>query len=235
MCGFVGYEQATVVEYPEWIDALVEAPQLQFALKQWPDYNAYPAFGGDTSRRIPLLINENGEFKQVSAIWWFDTFSEDNITYIGKRTSFNARNLQSPFWKGALNKCRGLVLATQLGESKLVGKTKHQYLMQSKAPFMLGAIYKRLPNNDYACAIITRDAHPKMSPYHDKAFPLFLPFQNAFIDMWLGAANAQEPQIQSLLNEPILVPNLHVQRVKTYKHKQVIGNINATLISDLEQ
>lgn len=265
MCGFVSYEQATIREYPQWEAAMTSVAELklddsrakeslvknnvdsqlplQFMLSNWSAYSAYPAFGGDTNKRIPLLIKEDGELKRVEAIWWFDAscqkyqqyeqkHSASNITVLGRRTSFNARNLDSPFWKGALNKHRGVVFADHLGESKLVGKTKHQYLMRSNEPFLLGAVYRKLPNGDYCCAIITRDAHPKMTPYHDKAFPLFLPVDNDFIFLWLSEQSTEHAQIMHLLNAPKLFPSLHVQRVKTYKGKQLVGNVNDTLISD---
>lgn len=256
MCGFVSYEQATIKEYPQWEAAITEAisldsisstislgaqanSPLQYFLDNWPDYAAYPAFGGDVNKRIPLLILEDDKLKHVNAIWWFDAHCEQafdtdkNVTVLGRRTSFNARNLNSPFWKGALNHHRGIAFANQLGESKLVGKTKHQYLMRSNEPFLLGAIYRKLPNGDYCCAIITRDAHPKMTPYHEKAFPLFLPIDNHFLKLWLSSEKADTPLIQALLDEPKLYPDLHVQRVKTYKGKQTIGNTNALLTSDL--
>ncbi|MDT0593256.1 SOS response-associated peptidase family protein [Glaciecola petra] len=245
MCGFVSYEQATIKEHPQWEAAMTSVAQLplEFLLSHWRSYSAYPAFGGDTNKRIPLMIRENGELKRVEAVWWFDANCQEyqqsekgdstsNITVLGRRTSFNARNLDSPFWKGALNKHRGVVFANHLGESKLVGKTKHQYLMRSQEPFLLGAVYRKLPNGDYCCAIITRDAHPKMTPYHEKAFPLFLPVDNDFIGLWLSTQNAQHAQIQYLLNAPKLYPSLHVQRVKTYKDKQLVGNINDILLSD---
>jgi putative SOS response-associated peptidase YedK len=233
MCGFVSYENATIREYPQWTASIDLPETLSLLLDTWPDYQAYPAFGGDINKRVPLLICEEGVYKQVFAIWWFDAFSENEMTFLGKRTSFNARNLDSPFWNSALNNNRALVLATHLGESKLVGKTKHQYLMQSQQAFMLGAVYRKLENGDYCCAIITRDAHPKMTPYHEKAFPLFLPLEHAFLSLWLSEENANNSEIQSLLEAPKLFPTLHVQRVKTYKSKQVIGKISNTLLSDV--
>lgn len=233
MCGFVSYENATIREYPKWTDDLNFTSSLSAVLQTWPNYQGYPAFGGDTQKRVPILVCEQGEYKQVSAIWWFDAFCEDNVSYLGKRTTFNARNLDSPFWKSALNRNRALVLATHLGESKWVGKTKHQYLMQSEQPFLLGAVYRQLENGDYCFAIITRDAHPKMTPYHEKAFPFFLPLQSDFLGLWLGEEPANNNEIQTLLEAPKLFPTLHVQRVKTYKNKQAVGNINDILVSDV--
>jgi putative SOS response-associated peptidase YedK len=233
MCGFVSYENATIREYPEWVDAISDNNSLLNLFNTWPDYKAYPAFGGDVSKTIPLLISENNESKIVNAVWWFDAFCEEQQTFLGKLTSFNARNLDSTFWKGALNHHRGIVLANYLGESKRVGKTKHQYLMQGEAPFLLGALYKKLANGQYCCAIITRDAHPKMTPYHDKAFPLFLPIKASFIDTWIGNDDANNDSVRALLDKPVLFPSLHVQRVKTYKGRQKIGQTDELLVSDL--
>ncbi|MGQ8366236.1 SOS response-associated peptidase family protein [Glaciecola sp. 1036] len=229
MCGFIGYDERTITETPDLFDKL---NSLSDCIARIPSYSAYPAFGGDLSKRIPLIIEDDG-IKLVNAIWWFDAYQNNDLaTALGNRTSFNARNLQSPFWRAALKHQRGIVLASSIGESKLVGKTKHQYLMQSKSPFLLGALYKKLPNNDYACAVITRDAHPKMEAYHDKAFPLFLPVLSHFLDKWLLAKGEIPSEVEQLLESPKLFPNLHVQRVKTYKSGQPMGKISENLISD---
>ncbi|MEM0911756.1 MAG: SOS response-associated peptidase family protein [Pseudomonadota bacterium] len=130
-------------------------------------------------------------------------------------------------------KCsRGLVIASNIGESKVVGKTKHQYLMQSQQPFLLGALYRKLNNGDYTCAIITRYAHPKMEAYHDKVVPLFLPNDNNFVQAWLTQKDTVPPEVDYLLNTPKLYPNLHVQRVKSYKSAIPVGNIEDHLSSD---
>ena len=230
MCGFISYDQATITSNEDWFARLGD---ISSQLKKIPSYSAYPAFGGDTNKRIPLVVNENSKLRLVDAIWWFD--GEANIrgqTQLGKLTSFNARNLERPFWKSALKRHRGIVLASSIGESKLVGKTKHQYLMQSHQGFLLGALYRKLDNGDYLCAIITRDAHPKMAPYHDKAFPLFLPNQEGFIATWLNAPEQVPNEVKHLLAEPKLFPNLHVKRVKSYKSAQPVGNVMDNLQSD---
>ncbi|GEM_PF-2166306 len=230
MCGFVSYDERTITENDSWLNRLTFIAKR---LQHINDYTAYPAFGGDTSRRIPLVVYENGDVKQVDAIWWFDAHvTEEGVTEIDKRTTFNARNLESSYWKSSLKRNRGLVIASKIGESKLVGKTKHQYLMQSQQPFMLGALYRKLQNGDYTCAIITRDAHPKMEAYHDKAFPLFLPNDDEFIRAWLIEKDTIPAKVDHLLNEPKLYPNLHVQRVKSYKSATPMGNINEHLDSD---
>lgn len=230
MCGFVSYDERTITTNDGWLSRL---KTIAGQLIRIDSYTAYPAFGGDINKRIPLLIYENSVLKQVNAVWWFDAHTDaDGITEIGKRTTFNARNLTSPFWASAVKQSRGLVIASRIGESKLVGKTKHQYLMQSQQPFLLGALYRQLTNGDYACAIITRDAHPKMAAYHDKAFPLFLPNDDLFIEAWLTAKGNVPAEVDHLLNAPKLYPNLHVQRVKSYKSAVPMGKVTDNLLSD---
>jgi putative SOS response-associated peptidase YedK len=91
--------------------------------------------------------------------------------------------------------------------------------MQSDNVFVLGALYQKFSDNKYSCAVITRDAHPKMEPYHDKAFPGFLPNDDEFLKLWLSKSVQQHPEIDYILNHPTLYPTLKVQRVKTYKDK----------------
>ncbi len=227
MCGYVSYESKPwngLSGQLESIVSLVEA------------YRAYPAFGGDTHKRIPIVVIDDGQLVVKKAIWWFDAFADQQgQSVLGRRTTFNARNLDSPFWKTALNHNRAVVLASELGESKKVGKSTHRFLMQSHSPFFLGALYRKLANGDYCAAVITRDAHPKFTPYHEKAFPFFLPPDDEFLTKWLWAAGAISPEVECILQAPILVPTLNVTRVKTYKNKEPIGQIRDTLVSDLKE
>lgn len=86
----------------------------------------YPAFGGDPGRQIRgLIIQQNGKPTLVDATWWFDCTARGDRLEVGKRTTFNARNLDSPFWTGPLRHHRGIVLATGIGESKKVNGRKH--------------------------------------------------------------------------------------------------------------
>jgi putative SOS response-associated peptidase YedK len=180
------------------------------------------------------VIEEEGQLKQVQATWWFDCFDTSEGLMVGNRTTFNARNLASPYWKNALQNHRGVVFASGIGESKLVGKTKHQYYMHSPTLFALGALYRKYANNQYSCAVITRDAHPKMEPYHDKAFPGFLPMNAEFLKLWLDKSVAKDNWIDQVLMDPVLYPSLDVQRVKTYKDKVPMKSPPAaTLVSDL--
>tara|TARA_R110000868_G_scaffold17423_2_gene76552 strand:- start:6 stop:710 length:705 start_codon:yes stop_codon:yes gene_type:complete len=214
MCGYIevnGERPEPIKQFPEREIA------NQFFSKSFKRY--YPAFGQDPNKTIDIVIEENGELKQVSATWWFDCSYSNFALNVGPRTTFNARNLESPYWKGSLQNNRAIVLATGLGESKVIGKTKHQYYMQSDDVFVLGALYRKFSHERYSCAVITRDAHPKMEPYHDKAFPGFLPNDDEFLKIWLSKSVQQHHKIDYVLNYPTLYPTLKVQRVKTYKDK----------------
>jgi putative SOS response-associated peptidase YedK len=214
MCGYVevnAERTGPIKQFPEREIA------NQFLSKSFKRY--YPAFGQDPNKTIDIVIEESGVLKQVSATWWFDCSDSNLALNVGTRTTYNARNLESPFWKGALKNNRAIVLATGLGESKVIGKTKHQYYMQSDDVFVLAALYQKFSHDRYSCAVITRDAHPKMEPYHNKAFPGFLPNNDKFLELWLSKSVQQHPEIDSVLNQPTLYPTLKVQRVKTYKDK----------------
>lgn len=230
MCGYIEYNG-------EWQDLNKPFAQRaithQFLSKTFKRY--YPAFGQDPSKTIDIVIEENGQLKQVSATWWFDCQDANFSLNVGSRTTFNARNLASPYWSGALKNNRAIVLATGLGESKVIGKTKHQYYMKSNDVFVLGALYRKFSHNRYSCAVITRDAHPKMEPYHDKAFPGFLPNQDEFLKLWLSQSVQQHPEIDYVLNHPTLYPTLEVQRVKTYKDKVPYKSFEPVILnSDIE-
>ncbi|WP_339721837.1 SOS response-associated peptidase family protein [uncultured Paraglaciecola sp.] len=214
MCGYIevdGERQQPVMQFPE------REISRRFFSKVFKGY--YPAFGQDANKTIDIVIEENGTLKQVAATWWFDCVDSIEGLRVGTRTTFNARNLDSPYWRGALHNNRAIVLATGIGESKIVGKTKHQYYMQSDEVFILGALYRKFSEGRYSCAVITRDAHPKMEPYHDKAFPTFLPNNDPFLKLWLSKSVQQHLAIDNELNHATLYPSLKVQRVKTYKDK----------------
>lgn len=230
MCGYLeinGERPSPVMQLPGFEEYLPFLP-----INETKAY--YPAFGSDPERTIDIVIKSSNGLQQVPATWWFDCSEAGDSLAVGKRTTFNARNLSSPFWRHALTHRRGIVFATGLGESKLVGKTKHQYYMQSEEIFALGTLYRQFNNGRYSCAVITRDAHPKMEAYHDKAFPCFLPMDAEFLDIWLDPNIETHPRIDSVLSHPMLYPSLEVQRVKTYKGKVPMKSPAPTvLVSDL--
>jgi putative SOS response-associated peptidase YedK len=230
MCGYIeidGEQQQSIMAFPE------REVVNQFTSRLFKRY--YPAFAQDPNNTIDIIIQENGVLKQVAATWWFDCSDSYEGLHVGTRTTFNARNLDSPYWQDALLYNRAIVLATGIGESKVVGKTKHQYYMQSDDVFVLGALYHKFSDGRYSCAVITRDAHPKMEPYHDKAFPCFLPNNDIFLKRWLSKSVQQHSDINNVLNYPTLHPTLKVQRVKTYKDKVPYKSFDSvTLNSDLK-
>jgi putative SOS response-associated peptidase YedK len=106
--------------------------------------------------------------------------------------------------------------------------------MESDDVFVLGALYRKFSYDRYSCAVITRDAHPKMEPYYHKAFPCFLPNNDQFLQRWLGQLVQQHPEINKVLNFPTLYPTIKVQGVKTYKDKVPYQSFSPVILpSDL--
>lgn len=141
----------------------------------------YPVFGPNPNKTIDIVIEENGVLKQIAVTWWFHCSDSQEGFHVGTRTTFNARNLESPYWQDGMLHNRVIVLATGIGESKRLDKTKLRYYMQSDDAFVLGALYCKFSVGIYSCAIITKGVHPKMAPYHDKAFPCFLSINDNFL------------------------------------------------------
>lgn len=178
----------------------------------------YPAFGGNPHRTIPNLIIPGARgVRTVDATWWFDCEEDDDTLAIGKLTTFNARNLESRYWKGAVKHSRGLVVATGLGESKYIDGKKHQFLMEGETPFFMGALYREFSNGLFSCAVITRDSHPRFDPYHDKAFPLFIPGDKEFVQSWLFEQDGVPDIVAHYLEEPKITVPLRVQEVSAFK------------------
>ena len=233
MCGYIG----RVTDNPFFQELMLQIGLQQLyqpLLSAAADIEQfYPAFGGNPQRLIRgLVIEEDGEKKLIDATWWFDCSENGDDLTVGKMTTFNARNLASPFWQGALQTNRAVVIATELGESKFQNRKKHQYLMQGERPFLLGALYRKFPNGKYSCAVITRDSHPKFEPYHEKAFPLFLPPDAEFIAKWLAKDVTELHEFDELLKSPKLYPALTVAEVKTFKAGKKVGE-DVFLASDL--
>jgi len=179
----------------------------------------YPAFGGDPTKVIKkLLIHEGGSVKVIDATWWFDCTTEGDTLRVGERTTFNARNLDSSFWRGALKHHRALVVATGLGESQAVSGKKQHYLMEAdQGAFLLGALYRKFSNGKYCCAVITRPALETFAQYHEKAMPLFIPAEKSAVAEWLNPDVEQSQRLQELLNRPVIAADLTVTPVKSFK------------------
>lgn len=186
----------------------------------------YAAFGGVASKQIKgMVIQENGQLKAVNATWWFDCTELDGTLVVNNsRTTFNARNLTSPYWKGAIRHHRGIAIATAIGEGKNInGKNRH-YFVEGQTPLLLGTVYRPFPNGLYSTAVITRDSHPRFEPYHDKAFPLFLPHDPQFLKLWLDNDIPEtHPAIAHLLVNPRIFNDLKITPVKTFKDAVATG------------
>lgn len=223
MCGYLR-RHIGPVDLREFLSSL-ELPQLEF---HFPDdgrpMHFYPAFGGVPERRIrDLIIQEEGELKTVDATWWYDCDAVGDTLRVNKLTTFNARNLQLKTWREAIEKRRGIALATELGEAIGPRGKEKRFFVQGRRPLLMGCVYQRFGNGLYSCAVITRSAHPRFTDFHDDAFPLMLPLDPAFLKLWLSDAPSEHPAIAALLEQPQIFTDLTVTPVKTYKDAEPKG------------
>lgn len=219
---------------PQTLEAFLELLGLKSYGVDWADNDPvldepilehfYPAFGGDVNKVIKrLLIKEDGELKLVDATWWYHAEEVHNQLILGPKRTFNARQLHLNFWRDAIKHHRAVAIVTGLGEGKKVeGKDKH-FLVTSERLMFLGAVYKKFPSGKYTCAIITRDEHPRFQPYHDHAFPLFLPPNLDFLKLWLSDAGDDHPGVAQLLANPRIFSDLTITPVKTFKGSVATG------------
>ena len=213
MCGFIGRRPKNI-RWDEFLDLLDEHTRKWSEMLKLHYGGFYPAFGTPDKQIKNLVIREDGKLKCVDATWWFECSEENGRLQVNNNlTTFNARNLKSPYWRQAIRHNRAIVMATELGEGK--GKTK--YLMESETPLLLGAVYRKFPNELYSTAVITRDSHPRFDQYHDKAFPLFLPLDYQFLKLWLSDEPETHPAIAHLLENLKVFNQLKVTPVKTFK------------------
>lgn len=184
-----------------------------------------PAFGGAAHNQIKgLIIQEESKLKTVDATWWFDCTESDGALVVNNnRTTFNARNLASPYWKGAIRHHRGIAVVTAIGEGKMIDSKNRHFFVEGETPLLMGAVYRPYPKSLYSTAIITRDAHLRFDKYHDKAFPLFLPPDPQFLKLWLSDAPETEPGIADLLANPKIFNRLKITPVKTFKDAVATG------------
>lgn len=176
--------------------------------------NFYPAFGKNPNRLINNLIVSQD--KTVDATWWYDCHEDGDTLRVGDRTTFNARNLDSPYWKAAIRQRRALVIGTAIGESNKVGSTNEHYLMKAKKGLLIGAVYREFSNGLYSTAVITRPPHDRFSQYHEKSIPFFLPHNKDFVAAWL-ADDMDDPRLIAELDNARIQTDLDVSRVKTFK------------------
>lgn len=236
MCGYCK-QRVSQEDLDEYVNAYQRA-KASFNFPVGPEpltRHFYAAFGGAANKQIrDLIIREDGAVKTVDATWWYQCSEVDGELVVDNSlTTFNARNLENRYWRDGIRNRRAIVVASAIGEGKiekildeqgnLVKMKKHNYLVEVDTPLYIGAVYRRYPNNLYSTAIITRNEHPRFSPYHDKAFPLFLPADPAFLELWLSDEPETHPVIAHLLENPKIFNRLKITEVKTFKDAKAIG------------
>lgn len=206
--------------------ALLEMPQLEFHFPEdGKPQHFYPAYGGVPERQIKdLIIREEGQLKTVDATWWYDCYpAGDTLRVNNAKPTLNARNLHLKYWREAIQYRRGIAVGTSIGEAIERDGKKRQFYVEGESLLLLGCVYQRFPNGRYSCAVITRDAHPRFKDYHDDAFPLMLPHDPTFLNLWLSDTPETHPAIAALLDQPKIFTNLTVTPVKTYKDAVPLG------------
>ena len=113
-----------------------------------------------------LITHEDGQFNFSEALWWYQLrYSHNGLIADESITSFNARELHKPLWRDAIRYRRGLIIATEIGESQ----EDKRYLMKSDNAFGLGVIYKDWKIDNMilrSMAVITRPPHERLSLIH---------------------------------------------------------------------
>ncbi len=227
ICGFI----QRITDSPDVI-ALLEDVGLTQTIPLFVDENSssnvinfYPAFGKAPEKQITNLIVSGDS--TIDATWWFDAKPVGDTLQIGDRTTFNARNLDSPYWGKFIRERRAVVVATAVGESNPVGKGKAHYLMKpASGALLIGAVYRRFSNGLFSCAVVTRPPINGFSQYHEKSIPCFLPHDSHAINAWLTAdtQGSLNNEVEYILNNPRIYTHLEVTRVKTFKSAEAIGD-----------
>ncbi len=219
MCGFI----QRVTDSPDVIALLEEVgltqtiPLFKTEAQHADVINFYPAFGKVAQKQITNLIVDHQS--TIDATWWFDAKPAGDALDVGDRTTFNARNLDSPYWHKAVSLRRGVVVATAVGESNPLGKGKAHYFMQPTCgALLLGAVYRVFSNGCYSCAVITRPPRDDFSQFHEKSMPCFLPHDKEVISAWLR--QGMNCDVEQLLATPRIYTDLTITKVKTFKHAE---------------
>lgn len=79
-------------------------------------------------------------------------------------------------WAKPFQTHRCIIPVTAIGESFGEKKNKKTFLMEADKAFFLGGLYHQYDNNGNLMttfSVITRNPHPRLSKYHDKATPFF--------------------------------------------------------------
>lgn len=163
------------------------------------------------------------QLRAIRTTWWFLIGSDGkpNYTY----STFNARRLDGKMWRGPINTSRCVIPATAFGESIGTGGKKRSYLIKSDSAVLLGGLYRHYDTSRgpvTGMAVITCSPHSRLSQYHDKACPLFLPHDTDFIKQWLDPNVGVTKAMLDVIKQPLLTTGFTVVPVKTTRnHTQV--------------
>jgi putative SOS response-associated peptidase YedK len=216
MCGYIGnlHQSPAVIDLFNQLQLPLPYPQGQHYMMRTCDGHIAASYG--------LAFGP--------AVWWYALRREgDSWVPNADITSFNARNLNSRLWREAINKRRGLVIATEIGETQ----SGVHYLMKALTPLAIGTVFQDYPTDAEPMrgfALITRPAHPRFAAYHEKAMPLFLPLDSELLKTWLDpAVSSEHPTITALLENPRITTDLEVTPVKTFKRGEPVGDTEILL------
>lgn len=183
--------------------------------------------GGDfyPGSSVDILVADP-EPRAVRSIWWFLLGHDGKPNY--RFATFNARHLDSKLWREPIKTSRCVIPATGFGESIGEGKEKKSYLLDGDQPFLMGGLYRHYetdagPRTGFA--VITCNPHRRLSKYHDKACPLFLPFDAGVVEQWLDPSVPDAAIFHDLVDHPQLPVNFQVTPVKSTKKLVATGPV----------
>lgn len=214
MCGFI----RRVTDNPAVLALLLDLGITDFI----PDPgHFYPG------SQVDIVRGHHNRGVLTKAVWWFlidRQTGKPNYQY----TTFNARRLDGRMWHKPLQTSRCIIPVDAFGESQGTGKDKQSWLLESDSAFLLGGLYQVTETQTgpvTSFAVITRDPHPKLEPFHAKSCPLFLPADKDIIEHWLHADTAESPLIQDLLAHPRIPTDFHITPVKSTKRLEPTGEV----------
>jgi putative SOS response-associated peptidase YedK len=146
------------------------------------------------TNKISIVVEQNGQRRLQDAIWWLLLEQAEYGFKPSQYTSFNTRydklNVKGSAGYTAYRTQRSIIPAAGFGETEIVNG-KNQYTdFIGQSGLAVGGLYRSWLNKEtgeltYSCSVITLPPHPKLIPYHSKAWPLMLPADR--FDAWLSA------------------------------------------------
>lgn len=239
MCG-----RLNVTDSPG-VRALCE--QLEIAL--WPERGMRFSRFIRAAEAVTAVCEHNGERVAFNAIWWLllDKTTEHGATrFVPSRyTSFNTRydKLNVPRSAGyqAYRQQRCVIPATGFGETEGKGSNAryHDFMGLDDTPLLMGGLYRQWFGQDengepfvqFSCSVVTLPPHPKLMPFHTKASPLMLSFDDGSAQTWLDSSVTDPEQLAWILN-PCVRQTLKAIPIDKPAHHQAVGE-SIEIVSDL--